>query len=193
MRGYPTKTPERVRLAIQMRDADFSLRECADHFGVSVKTVSAWTTDPDGSRLRARHESYRGKCEGCGRPTSGSYGYDAPTVCIDCLKWTPEAMRAWVLDYFEENGYQPRRKAWSGGDNALRVHFGSWNGLLLACGLPLACDRRPETQEEIERRLADGESAASIAHDFGVTTAAIYERCRWRGIRVGDLRRRAAA
>lgn len=191
MRGYPTRTPERVRLAQQMRDNGFTLRECAEHFGVGVQTVHDWTTDPDGSKLRARHESYRGECEVCGGPTCGSYGIDkAPTVCLDCLRWTPEAMKAWVLDYFEEHGYPPRQRVspWRSSGGSLTAHFGTWNNLLLACGLPLACDRRPETQQAIERRIAAGESVASIAHDLGMTKNAIYIRLRIRGIRIEQLR-----
>lgn len=191
MRGRTVKTPERVRLAQQMRAEGFTLLECAEHFGARVSTISAWTTDPDGERLRARKDSYCGECESCGGPTYGGDGPgNAPTVCIECLTWTPDAMKAWVLDYFKEHGFPPklRQSPWSGVKGALRRNFGTWNDLLLACGLPLACDRRRETQDMVERRLAAGESVASIARDLGVTPSAIHMRMRTRGRRVSEVR-----
>lgn len=191
MRGVPTKTPNRVALATAMRDAGFLLRECADHFGVSVKTIHSWVTDPEGLKLRARKESYSGECEVCGGPTTGCNGADrAPTVCMECRTWTAEGVKAWVMDFFEENGYPPRVKdsPWNGSNDAVERIFGTWNGLLLECGMPLACDRRPETQVLIEQRIVRGDRVEEIAHDLGVTPMAIYQRMRWRGKRVRDMR-----
>lgn len=191
MRGVTKKTPERVAAAQRMREDGLLLREIAGRFGISVKTAHDWINDPDGRKLRARHESYSGECEVCGGPTTGCNGIDkAPTACMVCRTWTPEGMKAWVLDFFDEHGYPPRVKdsPWNGSNNAVGRIFGKWNTLLLECGLPLACDRRPETQRMVEERITRGDRVEDIAHDMGVTPMAVYQRMRYRGVRVRDMR-----
>lgn len=60
-------------------------REIADYMDVALQTVNDWLNDPDGSKLRARKDSYRGTCQDCGAPTDGSNGPDsAPTRCNHC-------------------------------------------------------------------------------------------------------------
>ncbi len=65
------KTPENLARARQMRSEGKLLREIAEEIGVEVQTINSWLIDPDGSRLRARKESYRGTCIDCSGPTSG--------------------------------------------------------------------------------------------------------------------------
>lgn len=84
-RGYSQKTPENVAHAKRMRADGKKLREIAEHFGCSVKTVHAWISDPDGAKTRARKDSYRGTCADCGEPTYGGNGPDhAPERCHGC-------------------------------------------------------------------------------------------------------------
>lgn len=69
-----------------MREHGITVNAIAAHFGVSKQTASAWITDPDGTRLKARKDSYRGVCIDCGKPTSGCNGpgASAPQRCADC-------------------------------------------------------------------------------------------------------------
>lgn len=71
-------------MARELRGGGLLLREIAERMGVAVSTVGSWLTDPDGSRLRARKDGYRGVCEVCGAPTTGGNGYLAPRMCHRC-------------------------------------------------------------------------------------------------------------
>lgn len=64
-----------------LRSEGLLMRQIAERMGVAVSTVDSWLNDPDGSRLRARKDSYRGTCEVCGARTDGSAGRRAPTRC----------------------------------------------------------------------------------------------------------------
>jgi transcriptional regulator with XRE-family HTH domain len=76
---------EKVRKAQGLRAEGWLFREIADYMGVAIQTVDSWLNDPDGSRLRARKESYCGSCELCGAPTDGSNGRGkAPRHCAAC-------------------------------------------------------------------------------------------------------------
>ena len=82
--------------------------------GVAVQTVSAWINDPDGSRLRARKDSYRGECAECGGPTCGGDGpTNTPMLCAACVQWTDEqiidAIRAWAEGH---GGIPPKQIDW---------------------------------------------------------------------------------
>ncbi len=89
MRGQTVKSPEVLAEARRLRDQGMLLRGIAERFGVSVKTVHAWLTDPDGSALRARKDSYAGVCVECGGWVSGHAGRNGRslrcTTCGSCL------------------------------------------------------------------------------------------------------------
>lgn len=77
---------ENAAEAAELRGHGLLQREIAERMGVSIKTVNAWLKDPDGSRLKARKDSYRGRCEDCGSPTDGSNGSSkAPRWCSACV------------------------------------------------------------------------------------------------------------
>lgn len=58
--------------------------------GLRRSTISDLIRDPDGSRGRARKDSYRGTCRECGARTSGSNGPDnAPALCWRCNQGAP--------------------------------------------------------------------------------------------------------
>lgn len=68
-----------------MRSEGMLLREIAAELGLSLKTVSEWLSDPDGSKRAARRARYAGVCVDCGRPTDGSDGPGkARERCMAC-------------------------------------------------------------------------------------------------------------
>lgn len=76
---------EKVARAQALRARGLKQREIAEEMGVAIPTVSTWLNDPDGSRLRARKDGYRGRCVECGGATDGSNGRDAaPERCLPC-------------------------------------------------------------------------------------------------------------
>jgi transposase len=76
---------EKVAEAQRLRHEGFYYREIGERLGVSVSTADQYVNDPDLLKLRARKDSYRGKCEKCGGPTDGSNGPGgAPKRCNDC-------------------------------------------------------------------------------------------------------------
>lgn len=54
-----------------LRSQGLLLREIAAELGVARTTVGQYLADPDGARLKARRDGYRGRCE-CGSPTHGT-------------------------------------------------------------------------------------------------------------------------
>lgn len=112
-RGYPVKTPERVREARWLRDHEgWTLREIGERYGVATSTVDAWLQDPDGIALRARKDFYAAPCVDCGAPTSGSEGRRREPRCQSCANihadrkvWPRQviidAIQAWAREYGE--------------------------------------------------------------------------------------------
>jgi hypothetical protein len=199
--GLLSTRAERVAEAQRLRAEGLLLREIAERVGSKVKTVHSWLSDPDLSRLRARHASYGGVCNTCGGPTTGTRGIGkAPERCAECQRWAPEAILEALRDWSDDHGGIPPRcddVRKEGRGRLPSVHsvercFGSWNAGLLAAGYEaLHCDRRPETAEAILAAVRAGEPTAAIADRFGVTPAAIHERMKARGTTV--RRERAAA
>lgn len=189
MRGVTVKTPERVAEAQRMRAEGYLLREIAERYGVRVQTASSWICDPDGSRHAARKAGYAAPCAICGGPTDGSRGRHGQRVhCLDCLTWTREAIVAWIQDYFEEHCEPPRNCVPGAPAPAAVRLFGSWTTALEEAGVPVIQDRRPETWEAIRAAVRAGEPVRVIAERYGVSDAAIYERFRVRGLRLGEER-----
>ena len=181
MKGHTVKTPERVALAIEMRDQGFLLREIADHFDIGISTADQWVRDPNGTALKARRERYKGTCQECGGPTNGNDG-PPPPVCAQCHLWTVDGCIQAVIDWTDTTGVTPRCADALRSGGALPVQqtaaklFGTWNGMLLAAGMPLVCDRRRETSEAMAQLRRDGLSLAEIAHRFGCTSANVWQR-----------------
>jgi transposase len=79
--GSGTRAEKALR-ARALRARGMHVRDIAATMGAAPGTVRAWLNDPDGSKLRARKDSYRGACRECGAPTDGSSGrQSAPTLC----------------------------------------------------------------------------------------------------------------
>lgn len=181
---------ERYAQCKALRDQGLLLREIGERLGIATSTVFDVLSDPTGEKVRARKDSYRGVCDTCGRPTDGSAGASkAPKRCLDCIMWSREALLAWVDGWADAHGgVPPRLSDFSGAYRAARRHFGSWNGLLLAAGFALHCDRRAETAQAILAAVRAGESTKDIAARYGVTTGAIEKRLQSMGTSISRER-----
>lgn len=197
MRGRTLKTPEAVAEAVAMVNDGKLLREIAQHFGIAISTAQAWVTDPDGSKLAARKDTYRGRCTICGRRTDGSNGRDrSPTECKTCRTWTRETVLAAFADWFEAHGMPPRTVDAIGSNSALphqqtvaRI-FGSWGDALEALDLPILCDRRDSVWADLRRRYEAGETAHVLAAERGCSAQNIWNHMQAHGVRSGYMTNR---
>lgn len=160
-RTNPAVTDKRLQLAArvrELRDRGLTHREVAEQLGISRSYAATLDTDPDGTKARARKDSYRGTCARCGGATTGSEGPSArPTHCRTCShalqqenkKWTRDAVIAAIQRFAAEHGRPPRVTDWvrardgypsrnscfssSASPNA---PFASWADVIEAAGFP---------------------------------------------------------
>lgn len=79
-----TTRAERAAEATRLRAQGLSQLEIAERLGVSRSYASDLYGDPDRKKALARRERYRGVCEICGKPTTGSEGRaKAPRRCAE--------------------------------------------------------------------------------------------------------------
>ena len=131
--------------------------EIAEKLGLARSTVNKYRRDPDGELERARRESYRGRCRGCGRPTRGSDGPGrGPEWCPECAP--------------------VRRRRWSDAQTLEAIR--DWTRL--TGGPPTVYDwspaHAPASHRGAARYLAEGgrwPNATSLARRFGSLRAAI--------------------
>lgn len=104
MRGHPTKTPERVAEAQRLRAQGLTWREVGERLDVPTQTAHGWVSDPDGAKMRARRDSYRGTCIDCEARTDGSNGRDgAPERCHECTcAHSRKLTRDWIISSIHE-------------------------------------------------------------------------------------------
>lgn len=104
---------EWVRL---LRERGWTHVRIAKELCISRSYASMLDADPDRSKERARKDSYRGTCEGCGARTDGSNGpASAPRLCLDCTVqrrrderyWRPETIIAAFQDFARVMGRGP--------------------------------------------------------------------------------------
>ena len=175
-----------------MRRCGLTYRVIGERLGVPLSTVAAWVRDPERSAERERKRRYAGSCHKCGKPTDGSRGPGrAAKVCKDCLEWLDDAvilaMQEWAASH---GGVPPTSAEWraaSAHHPAASTIQGKWNDLLLRAAFDLRCDRRPETQAEVERLLREGFTAGEVADRFGWTAENVYRRLRYRGKTIHDF------
>ena len=111
---------ETVKVIQGLRDRQFSRAEIAFVTGLSPKTISTYTGDPEGEQIKKLRVSYRGVCTfpGCENPTTG----DAPGKARKfCAEHRGESLRRWskelVLDRMHEwkqaTGSLPTSPMWN--------------------------------------------------------------------------------
>ena len=140
--------------AVRLRKGGMKIREIAERMGVAVSTVHAWLSDPDGSRLKARKDSYRGTCVVCGGQTDGGRGAAlAPELCMSCREWGEDAIIAAIQTWAAgHGGIPPTTTEWRRADTdhpcaSVVIKRLGWNNALLRAGFGLKCDRRRETRD----------------------------------------------
>ncbi len=156
------KTPERLALARELREDGLTFREIGELLGVATQTVDTWLKDPDGNISRARKDSYRGTCVGCGVATDGSYGPGkAPERCVQCHGAHSRALsRRWILDSFRE-----------------------WHNLFgeppaATCWNPFVIAEGPVRQRALDRRESTGRpwpGPTLVINNFGSWNAGVAE------------------
>jgi hypothetical protein len=110
---------EKVQRAQRLREQGVKHREIAEQMGVSLSSVRHYLHDPDGSKMRARKDSYRGICQDCGAATDGSNGAAAaPNYCWECAPahhaiWTCERIVEKIHEWAELYGRPPGVMDWS--------------------------------------------------------------------------------
>lgn len=86
-------TEDRATLAARVAElrngSAMGFREIAAEMGLSRSYVSTLYHDPTGEKEKVRKTQYAGRCDECGRPTSGSNGREkAPPRCRYCVQGT---------------------------------------------------------------------------------------------------------
>jgi hypothetical protein len=160
---------QRNQQIVALRRNGVSSREIAERYDMKTTSVRTILSDPDGSKMRARKERYRGTCRRCGGPTSGGDGRaKAPTICVSCFNielhenrhWTQERIIDAIKRFAAEHGRPPVAPEWlygSHGKNGdgypyattVLNEFGSWANAIEAAGFPRprigGYERTPET------------------------------------------------
>lgn len=185
---------QKVARATRLRQQGHTLKQIGEMMGAARSTVSTWISDPDLSKQHARRRRYAQPCPSCGEPMDGSNGYKrSPQMCSFCQQWplvaVIDAIRRWADAH---GGIPPTMSDWSKSSpdhpyaGTVERRWG-WNEMLLRAGFKLHCDRRPQTQEWVERQLRNGTPIREIASRLGVSDAAIRQRLHWRGLTIADL------
>jgi DNA-binding CsgD family transcriptional regulator len=110
---------ERAKQIERLERRGLGTREIGAELGLARSTVNIYRRDPDGSRHRKRLAGYRGRCDDCGRPTSGSGGRArAPARCRRCAGaqrrvWPGELILQRIREWTAETGSPPRVRDWS--------------------------------------------------------------------------------
>jgi hypothetical protein len=152
---------DKAEIVRALRKEGAHYNEIASVLGCSSSTVGDLLWDPDGSKARARKDSYRGACIDCGAPTNGADGPGkASPRCNPCATkhrtfWTRERVVTAIQEWAERYGAPPTSVDWNpwmlysddGGLTMARYRvnapphttvvmrvFGSWNNAIKAAG-----------------------------------------------------------
>jgi hypothetical protein len=97
---------EKAQRAAELREQGYSVTSIGRLMGISRSYASGLLTDPDGSKDRARKESYGGVCEECGGPTSGAEG--PAHVARWCYHCGTQKHRSAVCEPSDDAAYEDR-------------------------------------------------------------------------------------
>jgi hypothetical protein len=166
---------------------DHGGEQAAKRLRIAYSTLRSYISDPDGSKDRARKDSYSGTCDNCGAKTDGSNGAaNAPRLCLNCAierqtdqrKWT----RAVVIDAIQRfaqqhgrpptasdwdhadpaNGYPPKSAVYGRHSNTPSAPFDYWADAIEAAGFP-----RPEVGGYERTALVRERLSAGMRHKKG--------------------------
>lgn len=119
-----TSRAEKVVIVNRLLAQGLTRREVCEELGISYPYISDILNDPDGSKGRARKDSYRDPCPNCGTPMDGSSGKSGrhkPKLCSKCArvkimaskKWTRERIIAAIQEWEKEHGRPPLATEWA--------------------------------------------------------------------------------
>lgn len=130
-RGPTKERLARARLAKRLRKQGMKYREIAEELGIGKSYVDSLLNDPDGARSRARKDSYQGRCEVCGDPTSGGNGpANAAKRCnrhSQERKWTDERVLEAGVQWMRMFGRPPSARQWRRSQTIDGVEFPSFS------------------------------------------------------------------
>lgn len=157
---------QRAKQVRALRKKGFIYDQIAEKLGISKGYVNELIYDPDGSKSKARKDSYRGTCRTCGARTTGSNGKNAPIYCNKhasrayFLVWSDSKIIAAIREWHFLHGRTPVSTDWNrrvegspgqyvGGPRlkwtgkrrwpplrAVQRSFGSWSNAIEAAGFP---------------------------------------------------------
>lgn len=111
--GHAARVARRRRRAARathLRAQGRTVAQIARLLECSPWTIYSYLADPSNQRNRRLKHSYRGRCQGCGTPTSGGDGPDrSRPLCPGCRaalrrRWSREAVIAALRDWSERSG-----------------------------------------------------------------------------------------
>jgi hypothetical protein len=210
MRGFTTKTPERLAEAVRLREMGLRYEEIAERLGISRATAYAWIYDPDGAQLKARKDGYRKPCTECGTLTDGSVGprrEGERVICHTCAPridsvWTDDAILLAIEEWVDEHGGIPpassdfqrakRTGACVPSVNQVRLRFGRWANAIRAAGYePHRCGPvggfrllTPAQRRQCADRYAAGETSVDIAAVVGCSPTTVLRCVRAAGVAI---------
>lgn len=141
---------EKVALIERVREErpDLTGREKAALLGMSYSAYKNLIYDPDGSKQRARRESYVGECLRCGAETRSNGTSQASRLCVSCaqaeqMQWTPERIIAAIQAFHARHGRTPSSHEWLLGPEegcpytaTVLNRFPKWADAIEAAGFP---------------------------------------------------------
>lgn len=185
MSTVATTRAKRATEAARLKATGMNGLQIARVMGVSNSYAYELLSDPEGSRVRARKDGYRGVCRSCGELTDGSNGAAAaPSMCNTCANppWSREDILAAFRAFHECTGRSPRKEDGDvpGRDlpheRTVAKYLGSWNNALRAAGLPLNRDRDRATSEAMAALRASGLTYVEIAERYGCDASNVWQR-----------------
>lgn len=159
---------EKAAKAAELRASGKTHREIAAEMGISLSYAHNLAVDPDGAKMKARKDSYRGTCRECGGKTDGSNGRNsAPEICSGCFVkqqhenryWTQQRIIDAIKAWHRAHGRPPIAPEWVTprdrvGEippvSTVQREFGTWRAAIIAAGFE--CKERGKYERNAEWR-----------------------------------------